>query len=109
MEINARFWGSLQLAIESGVNFPILYHKLALGKIFKPVLDYTDGKLCRWLWPGDLLHFLTNPKRFDNMSDFFNFRKPNMSYDILSSDDFLPALGILLEAIRKIPEKIIKR
>ncbi|MDB4442816.1 ATP-grasp domain-containing protein [bacterium] len=109
MEINARFWGSLQLAIASGVNFPVLYHKLALGKNFKPVLDYPVGKLCRWLWPGDLLHFLNNPKRFDNMSDFFQFRDPNMSYDILSYDDILPALGILLEALRKLPEKIFKR
>jgi len=109
MEINARFWGSLQLAIDSGVNFPILYHKLALSKRFNPVLDYPAGKLCRWLWPGDLLHFLSNPKRFDNMSDFFKFRDPKMSYDILSYDDILPALGILLESLRKIPEKIFKR
>ena len=108
MEINARFWGSLQLAVDSGVNFPVLYHKLALGKSFNPVLDYPVGKLCRWLWPGDLLHFLTNPKRFDNMSDFFKFRDPNMSYDILSSDDILPSLGILIEASRKLPEKIFK-
>lgn len=109
MEINPRFWGSLQLAIASGVNFPILYHKLALGKNFEPILDYPVGKLCRWLWPGDLLHFLTNPKRFDNMSGFFKFRDPNISYDILSTDDILPSLGILIEASRKLPEKFFKR
>ena len=109
MEINARFWGSLQLAIDAGVNFPVLYHKLALGISFNPVLNYPVGKLCRWLWPGDLLHFLSNPRRFDNMSNFFKFRDPNMSYDILSSDDILPSIGILLEASRKLSEKIFKK
>src|SRR5262249_42882381 len=31
MEINGRFWGSLQLAVDAGVNFPELLVSLALG------------------------------------------------------------------------------
>jgi len=33
MEINPRFWGSLQLAIRSGIDFPYLYSQLASGEI----------------------------------------------------------------------------
>lgn len=36
MEINPRFWGSLQLAIESGVDFPYLAMQLALGESVEP-------------------------------------------------------------------------
>ena len=32
MEVNARFWGSLQLAIDAGVDFPFLLFSTAVGK-----------------------------------------------------------------------------
>ncbi|OHB76311.1 MAG: hypothetical protein A2Z34_05840 [Planctomycetes bacterium RBG_16_59_8] len=55
MEVNPRFWGSLALAIRSGVNFPFLLANRALGKEQSPVVDYRVGVRSRWL-PGDLLH-----------------------------------------------------
>jgi len=102
MEVNPRFWGSLPLAIFSGVNFPLLYHQAALGISFEPVLHYATGQLCRWLLPGDLLHFLANPNRFHLQPSFFEFRNPRLAYDILSSDDPWPSVGILIESLRKL-------
>jgi predicted ATP-grasp superfamily ATP-dependent carboligase len=102
MEINPRFWGSLQLAIHAGVNFPVLYHKLSMGIPVEPVLDYPVGLYCRWLWPGDFLHFMSNPNRFRLQPSFFQFRNPKMAYDICSLDDPWPVVGITLEAIRKV-------
>ena len=64
MEVNPRFWGSLQLAIVSGVDFPWLMLRTALGETFPPVLDYQVNKQCRWLLFGDILHFFKNPGRF---------------------------------------------
>ena len=32
MEVNGRFWGSLQLALDAGMNFPLLYYRLADGR-----------------------------------------------------------------------------
>ena len=58
MEINPRFWGSLSLAVHAGVNFPLLLHKMAMGEHFDPVENYRPGIACRWLIPGDLLHFI---------------------------------------------------
>ena len=100
MEVNPRFWGSLQLAVLAGVDFPVLYHMASLGMDVEPVLDYRVGVLCRWLWPGDLLHFLHNPRRFQLEPSFFQFR--GMGYDILSVRDPLPAIGMLLESLRKL-------
>ena len=105
LEINPRFWGSIQLAISSGVNFPVLYHRIALGHDVAPVLDFNPGVYCRWLLPGDILHFLANPKRFALDPSFFQFLNKNMHYDIISLNDPLPALGIIFESVRKILEK----
>ncbi len=61
MEINPRFWGSLELSVRSGVDFPVLYARAAAGHAEKappPVL----GRRCRWLIPGDVLRWLTSDK-----------------------------------------------
>ncbi len=93
MEVNPRFWGSLQLAIVSGVDFPCLLLKMARRESFEPVLCYRVGKRFRWLLLGDILHFLNNPDRFHLHPSFFRFFDPNTSYDVFSKDDPLPLLG----------------
>jgi predicted ATP-grasp superfamily ATP-dependent carboligase len=57
MEANARFWGSLQLAIDAGVDFPRLLVQAALGETVEPVRHYRIGVRSRWLW-GDFDHLL---------------------------------------------------
>ncbi len=96
MEVNPRFWGSLSLAIEAGVNFPYLLYLMSRGEKFKPVEHYEIGKRCRWLLPGDILHFIHNPKRGSLIPPFFRFWDGNTAYDILSLKDPLPALGRVL-------------
>jgi predicted ATP-grasp superfamily ATP-dependent carboligase len=96
MEINPRFWGSLSLAVAAGVNFPYLLLKMSRGENFKPVEHYQIGKKCRWLLPGDILHFIFNPKRMSLLPDFLHFWDKNTSYDILSLKDPLPILGRML-------------
>ncbi len=53
MEVNTRFWGSLQLAINAGVDFPWLLYQLACGLTPDPVNEYKIGIRSRWLL-GDL-------------------------------------------------------
>jgi predicted ATP-grasp superfamily ATP-dependent carboligase len=57
MEVNGRFWGSLQLAIDAGVNFPSLLVKKVTGEKVQPVLCYTTGVRTRWFW-GDVDNLL---------------------------------------------------
>lgn len=57
MEVNGRLWGSLQLAIDAGVDFPRLLVEAALGGNPKPVTTYRTGIRSRW-WLGDLDHLL---------------------------------------------------
>ena len=93
MEVNPRFWGSLQLAIVSGVDFPYLILKMARRESFEPILHYAVGKRFRWLLLGDFLHFFKNPQRFHLHPSFFDFFDPNTCYDVVSRDDPLPFLG----------------
>lgn len=57
MEINGRFWGSLQLAIDAGVDFPRLLVDAMLEGRRERVESYRTGVRSRWLW-GDLDHLL---------------------------------------------------
>lgn len=53
MEINGRFWGSLQLAIDAGVDFPALLLDVARGASPTHAPSYRVGVRSRWLG-GDL-------------------------------------------------------
>ena len=57
MEVNGRFWGSLQLAIDAGVDFPAMLVQLALGEEIPRISSYRVGVRSRWLW-GDFDHML---------------------------------------------------
>lgn len=62
MEINGRFWGSLQLAVDAGVDFPALLLDLVTGARPEPVTSYRIGVRTRWWW-GDVDHLLARIRR----------------------------------------------
>jgi len=104
LEVNPRFVGSLELALVSGVDFPWLLYQVATTGDCPLVETYRVGQLCRWLLPGDLLHFLSNPDRWRLEPSFFRFRRPDLAYDDWAGDDPLPSLvqvGLVgLQALR---------
>jgi predicted ATP-grasp superfamily ATP-dependent carboligase len=53
MEVNGRFWGSLQLAIDAGVDFPALLLRCAAGETVPASNGYRVGIRSRWFW-GDM-------------------------------------------------------
>lgn len=53
MEVNGRFWGSLQLAIDCGVDFPWLLYRLTQNLPVNEPPSYAVGRRLRWL-VGDL-------------------------------------------------------
>lgn len=62
LEINPRFWGSLELAVRSGINFPVLYFDLCCNKSVEVINDYEIGRKVRWVFPGEILRYLSTPK-----------------------------------------------
>ena len=57
MEVNGRFWGSLQLAADAGVDFPALLVAAAQGGTAGPPPDYRIGLRSRWWW-GSVDHLI---------------------------------------------------
>lgn len=89
MEINPKFWGSLDLSIASGVNFPVLIVTMALERDFIPVFQYHVGVKFRWPFPDDILHLFANPKAFFNiLGEYFD----KNSKSNLWLNDFLPSI-----------------
>lgn len=57
MEVNGRFWGSLQLAIDAGVDFPKILAECFTNGVPLTPQPYRVGVRSRWLW-GDFDHLL---------------------------------------------------
>jgi predicted ATP-grasp superfamily ATP-dependent carboligase len=59
MEVNGRFWGSLQLAIDAGVDFPRILVACALGNgdESQEIPSYRVGVRSRWWW-GHIDHLV---------------------------------------------------
>ena len=109
IEINPRFWGSLNLAIQSGVDFPYLLYRLAQGERIEPIHDYREGVVGRWLLQGDLLHYLANPNRRHMQPSFWQFRGPDWHYDICSWSDPLPMIVKVLSLVLLLYDKELRR
>lgn len=105
MEINGRFWGSLQLAIDAGVNFPLLAVDIARGRAVPPLKGYRVGVRTRWLW-GDVDVLLARifksekelclpagyPCKSRLFMEFMKFLGSDLHYEILDPKDIGPWL-----------------
>jgi len=105
MEINGRFWGSLQLAVDAGINFPYLFFQLTQGMpVVVPPRSYRVGTKSRWLL-GDLDHLLLRlrksraelklpsdcPSRLQCLQGFMRFFAKDQYYEIERWSDPAPA------------------
>jgi predicted ATP-grasp superfamily ATP-dependent carboligase len=103
MEVNGRFWGSLQLAIDAGVDFPWLLYQLTTGRVVDRADGYTTGVRCRWLL-GDLASLCrvlvsngSSPLRprfgkARSVLQFLNFFEKASRYEVNRWDDVKPFL-----------------
>jgi predicted ATP-grasp superfamily ATP-dependent carboligase len=101
MEINARLAGTLENAIHSGVNFPLMIWQWGTGQPIEPVKSYRTGVRTRWLagdlrwlWDGVLQAGRpdsVSPARgvWTFTSEFFRTRH----YDFVDRRDMRPALA----------------
>jgi predicted ATP-grasp superfamily ATP-dependent carboligase len=102
MEINPRVWRSMNVAMESGVDFPYLLYMLAKGEQIRPVFKYKIGVKFRWL-NGDLenLHSILKgepklintepPNKLNAVLRFLQFYEKNIHYDGFTLSDPVPS------------------
>lgn len=113
MEVNGRFWGSLQLAIDAGVDFPLLLVRAALGADPEPVVQWREHVRSRWEW-GEVDHLLSRlrrsaaelalpadaPGRWRAVRDFLTVRRGDRA-EVLRRDDPRPFLRETLQWLRR--------
>jgi len=120
MEVNGRFWGSLQLAIDAGVDFPYLSCQLALGRPLDLPASYRIGQRTRW-WLGDLDHLLlrmfdrdsgpleTAPSKMRATLDFMRATVPGVRNEIVRADDVMPGCRELWHYTRDLAGAVRRR
>lgn len=87
MEINPKFWGSTELALAAGINFPELIIRAYKGETIKPVLEPNYSKI-RFSWPlDDDLVGIIKYKQWSALKDYLFLRtKTNFgTYGLLLS------------------------
>lgn len=112
MELNGRLWGSLQLAIDAGVDFPALLVACATGADAAPSAPYVVGVRSRWFW-GDVDHLYARlvksaaemhleepaPSRLQVITDFLRVPFSGDRAEVGRLSDPLPSL---LEGLRRL-------
>lgn len=108
MEVNTRFWGSLQLAIDAGVDFPKMLYQITLGETLTPLNQYSIGVKLRWLL-GDLdsLYLVLKSRRYSltyKISRIFNFLSPSLRtrHEVNRWGDLGPALTELRQYFKNL-------
>jgi predicted ATP-grasp superfamily ATP-dependent carboligase len=113
MEVNGRFWGSLELAVAAGVDFPSLTVQLAQGIRPDATPAYAAGVMNRWLL-GDIDHLLLRlfrspdalnlphgaPSTLRTLADFLKVVQPRLHYEVISAADWRPFVTELGQYVR---------
>ena len=83
IEINPKFWGSLELCLSAGMNFPLHLCDIASGKVLEYSEDYNRKRLFIWLVadngelyrilqkPGDIFKMIIDLFRLNSRTDFW--------------------------------------
>lgn len=113
MEVNGRFWGSLALATEAGINFPDgLINIYECPKFNGIVPNYKKNVFVRWVL-GDVLRFArimkgkpiefpgTYPSRIEGILEFFSLKNILYKNEVLSFKDPFPFLFELIQGFKK--------
>jgi hypothetical protein len=104
MEVNGRFWGSLQLAVSAGADFPQWWAAILRGKPVERRAGYATGVTVRWLW-GDVKRFLyilagappgypgRYPTALQGLRELVGRQPPGTRSETWQPDDRWPAVG----------------
>ncbi|HVF89461.1 MAG TPA: ATP-grasp domain-containing protein [Blastocatellia bacterium] len=123
MEINGRVWGSLPLAVHSGVDFPVLLAEMYLSgppdPQAPPAAPYKAGIRSRSLlldmvWIGQVLlghpryPFLEMPSRRQALTALLQLLNPAYKFDIQSLDDPQPGIVDIFNIVGRFAAELKK-
>ena len=94
LDFNARLAGTNDISTLSGVNFPLLLYRLALGDEPDPSFEVHTDLGFRWLIFGELVHLLQTDHRLRVAKELLKWK--NVSANLWLTDP-LPHLAHLLD------------
>jgi len=100
LEVNPRFWGSIGLAINSGVDFPYLLYKMAVDGDVLPVKSYKLNLTYRWLL-GDIFAVLSKIKASKNPFVIKELFQKADGFDDFYKDDPFPFFARIFLLLRR--------
>ena len=118
MEINGRLWGSLQLAVSSGVDFPYLLFQTMMGEEIEPVIEYKAGVIFRDLFQ-DIQHLyyvlrgsqnraFEYPKKLASLLSFAQSFGGSMVYSDIFADDLMAAIKSYMYLFWQLPRRLCR-
>ena len=120
MEVNGRFWGSLELAVAAGVDFPALWAGLLRGRHVQAPVGYQTGVTSRWLW-GDVKRMLfiiagppagcrdPYPGILEGLREVLGPQPAGTTSEMWSRDDRWPAVGEWVQGVRELGRLCLTR
>ena len=120
IEVNGRFWGSLQLGIDAGVDFPWLLYQVSTGREVDIVNGYATGVKCRWLL-GDIASLarvlcgnraslsLSSCSRVQSVFQFLKFFDKTTRYEVNRWEDLWPCVVELGQALWPLHSQSVSR
>jgi teichuronic acid biosynthesis glycosyltransferase TuaC len=120
IEVNGRFWGSLQLAVSAGVDFPRLWVALLRNHEVTPSPPYVEGVTLRWLW-GDVKRFLfilagapagypgRYPSVWQGLRDLLGRQPSGTRSETWSAGDRWPAVGEVVQGVGELVTRALRR
>jgi len=98
IEVNPRFWGGLELAIQAGLNFPVLAARMAVDGDVDPVWQYDVG-VKQW-WPIPYAFRYARARGVDRRLLRELVRVPRRLRSDLTPSDPMPLVADLVGAVR---------
>jgi predicted ATP-grasp superfamily ATP-dependent carboligase len=110
MEINPRFWGSLNLAVVAGIDFPYLYYKIAKDGNCENARRYREKITSHYLY-GELEHLISLVRVHEDINGlirhsilrqmwFILSMMKHATFDGLDRKDVVPCIMYLRDMIR---------
>ncbi len=126
MEVNGRFWNSLELAVAAGADFPAWWVRILCAEPLPSSREFAPGVTVRWVW-GDTKRLLgTLLRRPDGASrdgasrdgapttreafrDLLGRQPAGTRAEMWQTDDPWPAVGEWIEAGRDLRREVQRR
>ncbi len=112
MEVNTRFWGSLQLAIDAGVDFPKLLYRITFGKKVSGDVQYNQKTKLRWLLGDfDSLYLVLKSSNYtlkEKINRIVQFLTPdfkNTRHQVARRGDWRPGIEELKQYFKSLSKR----